>query len=92
MPGTRIVLKSNDPDPDPSPYLYVSQEMKRKNMEKAYDPKRSCWVPCPEAKFIEGLIEETNGGKVKVKLNKDKSVRKNNFKISSNSSRKLIYF
>ena len=92
MPGTRIVLKSNDPDPDPAPYLYVSQELKRKNMEKAYDPKRSCWVPCPEAKFIEGLIEETNGGKVKVKLNKDKSVRKNNFKISSNSSRKFNIF
>ena len=33
-----------------------------------YDPKRSCYVPHPEEKFMEGLIQETNGGKVKVQL------------------------
>ncbi len=74
MPGTRIVLKAGEPDPDPAPYLYLSAEHKRKNAEKPYDPKRSCWVPDPDKKFLEGLIQETNGGKVKVQLIKDKSV------------------
>lgn len=64
MPGTRIVLNAGEPDPDPSPFLYLSAEHKKKNAEKAYDPKRSCWVPDPDAKFIEGLIQETSGNKV----------------------------
>lgn len=75
MPGTRIVLKGDEPDPDPAPYLFLSVEHKRKNAEKPYDPKRSCWVPDADTKFTEGLIEETSGGKVKVKILKDKSVR-----------------
>ena len=76
MPGTRIVLKGSEPDPDPAPFLFVSAEHKKKNAEKPYDPKRSCWVPCPDEKFIEGLIEETAGNKVKVKLLTTKEVRK----------------
>eukprot|EP00095_Tigriopus_kingsejongensis_P012356 maker-scaffold198_size266703-snap-gene-1.28 protein:Tk12356 transcript:maker-scaffold198_size266703-snap-gene-1.28-mRNA-1 annotation:"myosin heavy muscle isoform x29" len=75
MPGTRIVLKGDEPDPDPSPFLFLSVEHKRKNAEKPYDPKRSCWVPDDDTKFTEGLIEETSGGKVKVKILKDKSIK-----------------
>eukprot|EP00094_Tigriopus_californicus_P010960 TCALIF_10574-PA protein Name:"Similar to Mhc Myosin heavy chain, muscle (Drosophila melanogaster)" AED:0.06 eAED:0.07 QI:131/0.8/0.63/1/0.8/0.72/11/394/1898 len=75
MPGTRIVLKGDEPDPDPAPYLFLSVEHKRKNAEKPYDPKRSCWVPDADTKFTEGLIEETSGGKVKVKILKDKSIK-----------------
>ena len=67
MPGTKIELKVGD-DPDPSPYLFVSAEIKQKIAEKAYDPKRSCYVPHAEEKFCEGLVEETNGNKVKVKI------------------------
>ena len=74
MPGTRIVLKGNEPDPDPAPFLFLSQEHKRKNAEKPYDPKRSAWVPDADVKFVEGLIQETSGGKVKVQILKDKSV------------------
>ncbi|CAB4063112.1 MYH6_7 [Lepeophtheirus salmonis] len=74
MPGTRIVLKAGEEDPDPSPYLFVSNEQRIKNSEKPYDPKRSCWVPDSEEKFLEGLIQETTGGKVKVQLNKNKEV------------------
>ena len=74
MPGTRIVLNANEPDPDPAPYLFLSAEHKRKNAEKPYDPKRSCWVPHPDDKFVEGVIQETNGAKVTVQINKDKSV------------------
>ena len=54
MPGTKIELKGGD-DPDPAPFLFVSQEIKKKISEKAYDPKRSCYVPHTEEKFVEGM-------------------------------------
>ena len=72
MPGTKIVLNQGD-DPDPAPFLFVSQEIKERIAEKAYDPKRSAYVPHPEEKFAEGMIEETNGNKVKVKITKGAS-------------------
>ena len=68
MPGTKIVLKAGEPDPDPAPYLFVSDEIKKKIAEKPYDPKRSAYVPHAEEKFAEGLIQETTGNKVKVKI------------------------
>ena len=68
MPGTKITLNPGEPDPDPSPFLFVSAELKQKISEKFYDPKRSCYVPHPEEKFCEGMIQETNGNKVKVKV------------------------
>ena len=74
MPGTRIVLGGGEPDPDPSPYLFLSDEQKKKNAEKPYDPKRSCWVPCKDRCWIEGIIQETTGDKVKVELLCDKKV------------------
>ena len=67
MPGTKIEMKVGD-DPDPAPFLFVSAEIKQKIADKAYDPKRSAYVPHPEEKFAEGMIEETNGNKVKVKI------------------------
>ena len=67
MPGTKIVIAVGE-DPDPAPFLFVSQEIKERIAEKAYDPKRSAYVPHPEEKFAEGMIEETNGNKVKVKI------------------------
>ena len=74
MPGTRIVLNAGEPDPDPAPFLFLSAEHKAKNAAKAYDPKRSCWVPDDKMKFVEGLIQETTGGKIKVQILSDKSV------------------
>ena len=74
MPGTRIVLGGGEPDPDPSPYLFISAEHKQKNAEKPYDPKRSAWVPCKDECWLEGLIVETAGAKVKVEIKNDKSV------------------
>ena len=73
MPGTKIVLNAGEPDPDPALFLFVSAEVKKKIQEKAYDPKRSAYVPHPVEKFAEGLIEETNGNKVKVKIIKGES-------------------
>ena len=55
MPGTQIVLKSDQPDPDPSAYLYISQDLKDKNMAKVYDPKKSCWVPDEEKLSVNCL-------------------------------------
>ena len=72
MPGTKIVLQVGE-DPDPAPFLFVSAEIKARIAEKAYDPKRSAYVPHPEEKFAEGMIEETNGNKVKVKITKGSS-------------------
>ena len=74
MPGTRIVLGGGEPDPDPAPFLFLSAEHKAKNAAKPYDPKRSCWVPCKDDCWIEGLIEETSGAKVKVSLKRGGSV------------------
>ena len=54
MPGTRIVLNAGEPDPDPAPYLFLSAEHKRKNAEKAYDPKR---YPQNFQKYLEGNLE-----------------------------------
>jgi myosin heavy subunit len=67
MPGTKIELKVGE-DPDPAPFLFVNEEIKAKIAAKVYDPKRSAYVPHPEEKYVEGMIEETNGNKVKVKL------------------------
>jgi len=62
-------------DPDPAPFLFVSPEMKMKMDTKPYDPKRSCYVPDDEAKYTEGLIQETAGGKVKVQILKNKEIK-----------------
>jgi len=72
MPGTKIELTVGE-DPDPAPFLFVSAEIKQKIADKVYDPKRSAYVPHPDEKFAEGMIEETNGNKVKVKITKGAS-------------------
>ena len=48
--------------------MTLTQHHSQKMSEKAYDPKCSCYVPHPEEKFCEGLIEETDGNKEKVKI------------------------
>ena len=52
-----MTMNAGEPDPDPA-FLYVSQELKRKIDAKFYDPKRSCYVPHPEEKFAEGMVQE----------------------------------
>ena len=63
-----MTMNPGEPDPDPAPFLFVSQELKKKIAEKFYDPKRSCYVPHPEEKFAEGMVQETTGSKVRVKV------------------------
>ena len=75
MPGH--IKKSTGPDPDPSPWLLVSPELKEKNKNKPYDPKKSVWVPNKaDGGYLEGLIESKDGAKVSVKVNGEVKVFK----------------
>ena len=65
------------PDPDPGDYLYVSCEIKRESAAKAYDAKKSCWVPCPKDGFVLGEIREAKGDKITVLANRrEQTLRK----------------
>ena len=67
MPGH--VAKSSGPDPDPSPWLIVGDELMAKLKAKPYDAKKSCWVPEKgTGGYNEGLIENTDGDKITVKI------------------------
>jgi hypothetical protein len=66
MPGHVKLGKAGEPDPDPAPYLIVSLEMKREDMLKPYDPKKSVWVPTDDHGFREGLLESDDGTKAVV--------------------------
>ena len=46
MPGHVKLGKAGEADPDPLPYLVVTLEMKRADMLRPYDSKKSYW--CPE--------------------------------------------
>ena len=67
MPGH--VAKTSGPDPDPDPWLKVSDELFTKLKSKPYDAKKSCWVPDKATGgYDEGLIENTDGDKITVKI------------------------
>ena len=66
MPGHVKLGKSGEPDPDPTPYLVVSMEMKRADMLKAYDPKKSYWAPDDKGGYCECMLENDDGTKAVV--------------------------
>ncbi|CAL4070936.1 unnamed protein product [Meganyctiphanes norvegica] len=66
MPGH--VKKSEGPDPDPAPWLFVTREMKVKDLAKPYDAKTDCWVPHPEEGYAIGKIKGTKGDFVTVEV------------------------
>ncbi len=66
MPGHVKLGKAGEPDPDPSPYLVISIEMKREDMMKPYDPKKSFWVPDGKGGYVEGALESDDGNKAVV--------------------------
>merc|ERR1712242_212935 len=77
MPGH--IAKSSGPDPDPDPWLVVGEELMAKLKAKPYDAKKSCWVPDKSTGgYDEGLIENTDGDKITVKIlrNNEKKVFK----------------
>merc|ERR1711878_258196 len=59
MPGH--IKKTSGPDPDPPPWLEVKDHIREAQKKKAYDPKKSVWVPNPAKDvggYFEGLSEE----------------------------------
>merc|ERR1711899_328147 len=59
MPGH--IKKTTGPDPDPSPWLEGKEHIRAEQKKKAYDPKRSCWVPNANKEvggYFEGISEE----------------------------------
>ncbi len=66
MPGNVKLGSSNEPDPDPVSYLFVSMEMKRQDMLKPYDAKKSYWIPDESGGFVEGLLQSDDGKKAVV--------------------------
>ncbi|CAL4116517.1 unnamed protein product [Meganyctiphanes norvegica] len=67
MPGH--VVKTSGPDPDPSEWLFVSREMKQKDMTKPYDSKKDCWVPHAEEGYALGEIVGAKGDLISVLVN-----------------------
>ena len=45
-------------------------------MAKAYDAKKSYWVPDGTGGFVEGILESETGGKASVSIGHDKKVFK----------------
>jgi len=74
MPGHIKLGSSNEPDPDPLPYLVVSQEMKRADMSKPYDAKKSVWAPGEDGGFKEALLESDDGKKATVMVGHEESL------------------
>ena len=75
MPGHIKLGKGNEPDPDPAPYLIVSMEMKRVDMLKSYDSKKSYWVQDGKGGFVQGMLESNAGGKAVVMVGHEVSVQ-----------------
>ena len=57
MPGHVKATKSGEKDPDPEPYLVVTMEMKREDMMKPYDSKKSYWCPDGKGGYMECSLE-----------------------------------
>ena len=58
MPGHVKAGKPGEKDPDPEPYLVVTLEMKREDMMKPYDSKKSYWCPDGKGGYAECMVQE----------------------------------
>ena len=66
MPGHVKAGKPGAEDPDPAPYLVVTLEMKREDMLKAYDSKKSYWCPDGSGGYMECMLMSDEGNKATV--------------------------
>ena len=66
MPGHVKAGKPGAEDPDPAPYLVVTLEMKREDMLKPYDAKKSYWCPDNAGGYTECMLLSDEGGKATV--------------------------
>jgi len=76
MPGHVKLGKPGEPDPDPAPYLIISMEMKRADMLKPYDAKKSYWAPDGKGGYTECMLENDDGTKATVMVGHEKKVFK----------------
>jgi myosin heavy subunit len=76
MPGHEKKGKPGEADPDPAPYLVISMEMKREDMLKPYDPKKSVWIPDGKGGYMQALLETDDGTKAVVMCGHEKKVFK----------------
>ena len=60
MPGHVKLGGKQGEDPDPEPYLVVSMEMKREDMMRPYDPKKSYWCPDGKGGYAECTVVDMN--------------------------------
>ena len=66
MPGHEKKGSSDGQDPDPTPYLFLTFEMKREDMSKAYDAKKSYWCPDMAGGYVECMLVSDEGNKATV--------------------------
>ena len=60
MPGHVKLGGKQGEEPDPEPYLVVSMEMKREDMMRPYDPKKSYWCPDGKGGYAECTVVDMN--------------------------------
>ena len=58
MPGHVKAGKPGAEDPDPEPYLVVTMDMKREDMQRPFDPRKSYWCPDGKGGFSECILAE----------------------------------
>ena len=66
MPGHVKLGAQKGEDPDPEPYLCVSMEMKRENMQKPYDSKKSYWCPDGKGGYVECMVQKKDDKEAEV--------------------------
>ena len=66
MPGHVKAGKPGAEDPDPAPYLVVTLEMKREDMLKPYDSKKSYWCGDGSGGYMECTLVSDDGNKATV--------------------------
>ena len=94
MPGHVKLGKAGEPDPDPCPFLVVTLEMKREDMLKPYDPKKSYWCPDGKGGYAECMLESDDGTKAHVmkghEVNSSNHIELSYLIFSSQLMRKLV--
>ena len=68
MPGHVKLGAQKGEDPDPEPYLCVSMEMKRENMQKPYDSKKSYWCPDGKGGYVECMVNKKDDKEAEVMI------------------------
>ena len=94
MPGHVKLGAQKGEDPDPEPYLCVSMEMKRENMQKPYDSKKSYWCPDGKGGYVECMVQKKDDKEAEVLIghivSKKLNSRWNNYSYTKSLSFQTI--